>query len=108
MKDNNLRSGWAARLFGTGGVGVPVEAIPAGHLLLEHDGDLLDLGPCTLEDLRMIAFVAQEAYVRLPSKRGRSKTTPGTLARVRNVTRQFWQRSVGPEYRSPRIQRYQV
>lgn len=67
--------------------------------MLEHDGALIDLGPCTLEDLRLMAFVAQEAYIRLPSKRGRSKTTPQALARVRNITRQMWQESENPDNR---------
>ena len=81
-------------------VGVQAEYIRKGHLVLEHDGELIDLGPCSLEDLRLIAFVAQEAYIRLPSKRGRSRTTPGTLARVRNLTRAFWQASEDPARRA--------
>lgn len=102
MPRNNLRE-WREWLFGPGGVAIEVEYIPEGHLMLEQDGALIDLGPCSLEDLRMIAFVAQEAYVRLPSKRGRSKTTPGTLARVRNKTRQFWQASEDPSKRKRRV-----
>lgn len=103
---NNLREGarreweiWKRWARGEH-VGVQAEHIRKGHLVLENDGHLIDLGPCSLEDLRLLAFVAQEAYIRLPSKRGRSKTTPGTLARVRNLTRAFWQASEDPARRT--------
>lgn len=102
MAGKNLRTGWRAWLFGEGGYCVPYERVVPGHLMLEHEGALLDLGPCTVEDLRLIAFVSQEAYVRLPSKRGRSKSTPGTLSRVRRITNQFWQASLDPENRRVR------
>lgn len=102
MTRNNLRTGWRAWLLGEGGVVVPYERVKEGHLLLEHEGALLDLGPCSLEDLRMVAFVAQEAYVRLPSKRGRSKSTPGTLSRVRNLTHAMWQATLDPDNRRRR------
>lgn len=82
---------------------VPVERVVKGHLMLEHEGALMDLGPCTLEDIRLIAFVAQEAYIRLPSKRGRSKSTPKTLGRVRNITRQMWKASEDPDNRRRRV-----
>lgn len=103
MMRNNLRAwlgreweAWRRWVRGEH-VGISVEYVREGHLMLEHEGALIDLGPCSLEDLRLMAFVTQEAYIRLPSKRGRSKTTPGTLARVRNKTRQFWQASLDPE-----------
>lgn len=106
---NNLRAGvareweiWKRWVRGEH-VGFETVDVRKGHLHLEHDGVLVDLGPCSLEDLRLIAFVAQEAYVRLPSKRGRSKSTPGTLSRVRNVTRQFWQASEDPAKRVRRV-----
>lgn len=100
---NNLRrlaarewEDWKVWLLGRH-VHVPAERVREGHLMLEHEGALIDLGPCTLEDLRLIAFVTQEAYIRLPSKRGRSKTSPMALGRVRNVTRQFWEASLDPD-----------
>lgn len=102
---NNLRAeweGWRRWLFGKHRE-IETVHVRKGHLLLEHDGTLIDLGPCTLEDLKLIAFVAQEAYIRLPSKRGRSKTTPTALARVRNITNQFWTRSENPSNRSSLI-----
>ena len=105
--DNNL-SWWRREVelwksWWRGDTGVEVERVRKGHLMLEHDGALIDLGPCTLEDLRLIAFVSQEAYIRLPSKRGRSKTTPVALARVRNITRQMWQNSENPDNRRRRV-----
>lgn len=103
MSRNKIRTGWRAKVFGEGGVIVPYERVREGHLMMEHEGALLDLGPCTLEDLRLIAFVTQEAAVRLPSKRGRSRATPQALSRVRNLTRQFWQASLDPDNRRRRL-----
>lgn len=103
MARDKIRTGWKAKVFGEGGVIVPYERVKEGHLMLEHEGALLDLGPCTLEDLRLIAFVGQEAYIRLPSKRGRSRSSAQTLGRVRNLTRQFWQASLDPSNRQRRI-----
>jgi hypothetical protein len=103
MPRDKIRTGWRAKIFGEGGIIVPYERVKEGHLMLEHEGALLDLGPCTLEDLRLIAFVGQEAYIRLPAKRGRSRSTPQTLGRVRSLTRQFWQASLDPDNRLRRV-----
>jgi hypothetical protein len=106
---NNLREAvareWEIWKRWIGGRHVDIETVHVrkGHLMLEHDGVLIDLGPCSLEDLRLIAFVAQEAYIRLPSKRGRSKSTPGTLAKVRTLTKGFWQASENPGNRVRRV-----
>lgn len=98
---NNLRREWEIFRRWLAGRHVDIETVHVrkGHLHLEHNGVLIDLGPCSLEDLRLIAFVAQEAYIRLPSKRGRSKSTPGTLAKVRTLTKGFWQASEDPSKR---------
>jgi len=84
---------WKLWFLGTRDVWVPAEKVRKGHLMLEVDGALVDLGPCTLEDVKMIAYVSQEAYARLK----RSKVTPKTLAKVRRLTHDFWVASENPD-----------
>lgn len=74
------------------GVKVSVERLPRGHaLLVRADGSVVDLGVCTDEDVKLLAYVAQEAYVRLSGRKTRLDNT--TLGRVRELTRRFYRAS---------------
>lgn len=74
---------------------VPTESLPKGHIILiSSEGAITDLGPCDLEDLRLTAYVAQEAYNRLPAKRSRRVRT-NTLGRVRSFTDTIYKKASG-------------
>lgn len=72
-------------------VRVETTSLPLGHaILVQKDGVVLDLGPCSVEDVELIAAVASEAYVRFSAmKRKPGRVTTKNLGRVREVTRVF-------------------
>lgn len=68
---------------------VPKTALRSGHAVwVSPTGEAVDLGRLTLEDARLLAFVAQEAQTR---HRG-GRATPLALSRSRELTARWYGR----------------
>ena len=67
---------------------VPKASLPNEHIVWVHDGQIVDLGSISLEDLKLMAYVSQEAYVRLPARKTATKSN--TLSRVQAITRRMY------------------
>lgn len=66
---------------------VPTTQLRAGHAVwISPAGEAVDLGRLTLEDARLLAFVAQEAQTR---HRG-GRATPAALSRSRELTARWY------------------
>lgn len=67
---------------------VPKASLPNDHIVWIHGGKAVDLGPATLEDLKLMAYVSQQAYIRLPTKK--NAISPNTLSRARALSRRMY------------------
>jgi len=76
-----------------GTVKVAQARLKDGHLLLVQEGKVVDLGECTLEDLKVLSYVTQEAYGRLTVKRRKHGASTVTLARVKNFADRLYSRA---------------
>lgn len=66
---------------------VPRALLRPGHAVwLSPDGDVVQLGALTVEDMRLLAFVTQEAQTR---HRG-GRATPAALSRCREMAAQWY------------------
>lgn len=69
---------------------VPKQLLRSGHAVwISPSGDAVDLGPLTLEDARLLAFVAQEA-ARRPWRA--SRATGRALDRSRALAERWYDR----------------
>jgi hypothetical protein len=68
---------------------VPKATLRTGHVYWVTDDGIKDLGPVTLEDLRLLEYVTQEAAGRLTATKRKGGPSALTLSRVRAFARRL-------------------
>ena len=70
---------------------VPTYSLEEGHIYWLNNGNVVDLGPASVEDLRLAAYVTQEARIRLPGRK--TSASIATLTRVDSFIKKMYKKA---------------
>lgn len=72
-------------------VKVPTEKLTPEHLFWMHEGTLVDMGAVSVEDLKLLAYVTQEAKGKLPTRKNTASLR--TLSRANSLAQRMFDAS---------------